>query len=484
MHSKVNPVTMNVVVIDVDSLRADHVGVYEYDAPTTPNLDELANDSVKFENAYVSNSPCLPSRAAFISGRHGISNGVETHGPASQQLRSPQNWRKWYACWAEEWTEDGRATLLETEGESKNWLTLPEVFFHNRIHTGAISSFPRHTAPWFYHLWHEYHQPQEPDRDGEYMQTPRAETIADLGIEFISQNKDDDFFLYTQFWDPHTPYNRNEEEIERFRGTPLPPYPTEDQLQSHQEWNAWRSASQMGIHKRDDLEELLAHYDAEIRYMDSHLGRILDHLKENGLYEDSLIVVTADHGEEFGEHGVYREHWSTYEGTQRVPLIIKPPESVQVSTGTRSDLVTNVDIAPTLVDYADLEIPGGWQGKSLRPLIEEENTEWRDSIVFDHGLYTAQRSIRSGRWKLTRTYHPGMWESVLPRLQLYNLDNDPWEQNDVAENNPDVVTKLEQTMSQWVADNVGRYGDPIRDVARETPPGTERQQRWNNWSGV
>ena len=473
---------MNVLLIDIDSLRFDHVGAYGYDAPTTPNIDELSSDATLFENAYVSNSPCLPSRAAWISGRYGVSNGVATHGPDAQLLRSPQNWRQWYACWAEEWKAGGRQTLTEVHGESKNWLTLPEVFFHNRVHTGAVSSFPRHTAPWFYHLWHEYHQPQEPDEPGEYMQTPRAETICDIGIDYLERHVDDSFFLYLQFWDPHTPYNRSEDEIEPFRTHSRPEHPTSEQLESHQEWDSWRSPAQLGISDESDLATLIAHYDAEIRHADKYVGRILQYLRDRDVYDDTMIILMADHGEEFGEHGVYREHWSTYEGTQHVPLLVKPPN--QTRAKECDQLVTNVDIAPTILDYAGFEIPNGWQGSSLKPLITGQSEDWRSAIVFDHGLYTAQRAIRTNRWKLIRTYHPGMWDGVLPRDQLFDLENDPWEQENILMEYPDVAERLTKSMALWVENHVGRNGDPLRTVARKSPPGSELQQRWNEWSGV
>ncbi|WP_255475238.1 sulfatase [Halapricum sp. CBA1109] len=148
---------------------------------------------------------------------------------------------------------------------------------------------------------------------------------------------------------------------------------------------------------------MLAAYDAEIRYVDRHLGRLLDTLESQGRYEDALIVLLADHGEEFGEHGLYSEHWSTHEGTQRIPLVVKPPGG---AARERSDaLVTNVDIAPTVADYAGLARPAAWQGRSLEPLVAGDDPEWRERVVLDHGLYTAQRAVRTERWKFVRTYH-------------------------------------------------------------------------------
>ena len=444
---------MRTLYIDIDSLRPDHVGCYGYDGPTTPNIDELAEDAVRFERAYGANSPCMPARAALLSGRYGINNGVATHGGDVQVMSGPQ--------WENGWDEP-----------ASDYWTLPELFFKNRVQTGAISSFPRHPSPWFYHLWHEFVQPQEPDADGaEYFQTPRGERVTDLATAFLDRHDDEPFFLYAQYWDPHAPYKRSEEEVERFRGEYLPEYPTQEMIDDHQDWDAFRSAGQFGVEDREDLDELVSNYDAEIRYADEHVGRLLDELRERDLYDETLVVVTADHGEEFGEHGLYREHWSTHDGTQRVPLLVKPPASEAVDPGSRDQLVTNVDLPVTLADYAGLDAPDAWQGRSLRPVVEDAGADWRNRIVVDHGLYTAQRAVRTDRWKYIRTYHAGLWGGVVPDQQLYDMAADPWEQDDVADDNPAVVDRLDDEMALWAADHVGRAEDALHRVARIGPRG-------------
>lgn len=465
---------MNVVVIDIDSLRPDHIGAYGYEAPTTANIDAVAADGIRFSRAYVANSPCMPSRAAFLSGRYGIHNGVETHGPRGTQLFSP-------------------ATRPDWEALAEDYRTLPAVFFHDRRYTAGISSFPRHPAPWFARLWHEFRQPQEPATPdtsavpredpepmglpGEGFQTPRAEDVANLAIDVLEgiDVTEEPFFLYAQFWDPHEPYNRTESEIEPFRDeTPMPPHPTATQIENHQDWDMVRAAPDMNVRDREDLHELLARYDAEIQYVDRHIGRIVDALRRWNRYDETLLVITADHGEEFGEHGEYRHHWSTHDGTQRVPLIIKPPVAEPVEGGSTDELVTNVDLAPTLVDYAGLDRPDEWQGRSLRPAIEGTVHDWRDAVVVDHGLYMAQRALRTDRWKLIRTYHPGLWTDVTPAIQLFDMNDDPWEQADVFRTHRDVVEDLRKRMAVWIERHRGPEEDALRRVARVGPTGFHR----------
>jgi arylsulfatase A-like enzyme len=115
-----------------------------------------------------------------------------------------------------------------------------------------------------------------------------------------------------------------------------PPYPTAEQIEAHQEWDAWKSAREKGVEDRSDLAEVIGHYDAEIHYADRQIGRVIDALVAEGAYDDVWIVTTPDHGEEVGEHGLYVEHWSTHDGTQRVPMVIKPPADVDFDPGTPS----------------------------------------------------------------------------------------------------------------------------------------------------
>jgi len=470
---------VNVFVIDVDSLRQDHVGAYGYARSTTPNIDAFAEDAVRFDRAYVANSPCMPSRAALLSGRYGVSNGVETHGSRSQVLSTPHTWQ--------DYGGDDALALAD------DYRTLPECFFDDGRASVAVSSFPRHPAPWFYHLWSDFHHPREPEGEMEYFQTPRAADVTDLATDALDHLTDGDRpyqrgpgLFYVQYWDPHAPYKRSDAEVERFRDGDLPPYPTAEQIERHHEWDRWRSASDPyfdyalrhspyeTIENRQALGELLAHYDAEIRYVDEQIGRFLDELRARGLYDDALIVLTADHGEEFGEHGCYREHWSTHDGTQRVPLLVKPPASADVGPGSSDHLVTNVDLAPTVAAAAGLEPPDAWQGDSLLPVLDDAVADWRDRIVLDHGLYTAQRAVRTDRWKFVRTYNDGEWD--LPERALYDMAADPWEQENVAAEQPEVVADLEDEMAAWAEDHVGMEGDELREVARTGPAGLSLYQ--------
>lgn len=441
---------MHIVVLEVDALRPDRIGAYGHDIDT-PHIDQVADDGVVFDNAYTANSPSLPARAAFITGRYGISNGIETHGPAAYRIESPHTWAAY-------------------NRDRRDYWTLPELFFNNRTTSCAVASDGRHPAPWLYHVWHEFHQPQEPAGDRESFMTVRGETVADRCIDLLDRH-DNELFLYTQFWDTHAPYKIPDSDLQVAPETvDLPPYPTQDQIDAQQPAEAWRCSRDVAAEDRDDLAALLADYDTAVRYVDRQIGRIVNRLKAEDVYDETLLVISADHGEEFGEHGVYREHWSTYDGTQRIPLIVKPPADAPHTSSRQDALVTNVDLAPTLADYTGLDAPRAWQGRSLRPLLNDNAKNWRDHVVLDHGLYTAQRAVRTQRWKLIRTYHPGTW-THLPEIQLFDLEQDPWEQDDVSADYPDVVQDLHRAMQRFVDDHISRNGDPLMAVADDGPIG-------------
>jgi len=443
---------MNVLLIDIDSLRPDHIGIYDYKQDTTPNIDRLASDSAVFKNAYAASSPSLPSRASMISGRYSVSNGIVSHGRNAQKINSPK-------------TMDPEK-LKNWDGDMKDWWLLPELFFENRIETIGISSEPRHPVTWINNTFHKFYQPQEPEGQMETHATVRGDKVADQAIENID-SKQEDFFLYAQFWDPHIPCKRSKNEIEELLTPELPEYLTADQLHKHMKKD-WNSPSTINLDSGEDVRKLIAGYDAEINYVDKQIGRIIQKLKKEEIYDETLIILTADHGEEFGEHGIYREHWSVYEVVQRIPLIVKPPNGSEMKKIDK--LVTNVDIAPTAAEYASFKTPIKWQGSSLKPLIQSQNIEWRNHLVVDHGLYTAQRAIISeDGWKFTKTLHSGL--SDLPEKQLFNLEKDDYEQQNLVEEKNEKAEELEKQMEKWVKKHLILDEDPLKQLAKKGPVG-------------
>ena len=424
---------MKVIYIDIDSLRPDRLGVYGYHRPTSPNIDRIAKEGVRFTRCYTSDSPCMPSRSAAISGRFGIRNGVVTHG-------------------------DSALTQMG------NIPTLPEVLRENGVKASVISTFGRHPSPWFYVGWQEYRDPI----GWRFQQTP-AWKINESVISWLDDNANDDFFLWVHYWDPHAVYDSPKSLVNFMGEHSLPVDVTPEMIESHQNDHFWHCAKMMGIYSHDDYANMINEYDAEVRYVDYYVGQLVDELDRRGILDETMIIVASDHGEGLGENGVYVEHWSTNETVNRIPLIVKFPHS-QASGSVSSSFVYQLDIPATVCEAFHIQPPMEWDSQSLFPFTKQTDLEKRSHVVVGHGLYTAQRSVVTKEWKLTRTMNGGEWK--YPALQLFHLPSDPFEHNNVVLDNTDVVNRLNAHLTDWEYKFRPEVGiDPLVMVSHDGPPG-------------
>ncbi len=433
---------MRVIYIDIDSLRPDHLGCYGYARPTTPNIDRLAQQGIRFTQCFSSDSPCMPSRAATISGTFGIKNGVVTHGERASELQGQQS-------------------------------TLPYVLRQHRIPAVAISSFGRHPSPWFYVGWNEFIDPI--DRPELSFQQIAGEEVVDRAIRWLDENRAlTDFYLYVQLWDPHAVYEAPQSFVDAARNDNYPARPTPEDVETDQRNMFWHSAKGMGIASYEDWQRMIDEYDGEIRYVDNQIGRLLAALEELEPEGDMVVILSADHGEEHGEHGLYVEHWSVHNGTQHIPLIIR--DSRRRDAGTVFDgLVYQMDITSTVCHAFAVPAPARWDSKSL--LKQRDGVESvRPYLVCGHGLYTAQRTVITTEWKLIRTYHPGMWE--IPKLQLFRRA-DIWEQDNVASIYPEEADRLDGLLRAWEEEH--RVGcDPMMTNVAQRPHGSVYAKGWTD----
>jgi arylsulfatase A-like enzyme len=175
----------------------------------------------------------------------------------------------------------------------------------------------------------------------------------------------------------------------------------------------------------DERDHLISLYDAEIAFVDSNIQQVLDKIKELGLWENTMVILNADHGEVFGEHGKYYHGHTIYEQQVRIPLIIKPPRS-QPAGKVIDGPVRNLDIAPTILDYCNIRIPGEAQGKSLRSFIEEESSPNLPACMETRNVQTLTHMLgyRTGHYKVIYDLSRGSAE-------LYDLAEDPHERNNL-----------------------------------------------------
>ena len=215
------------------------------------------------------------------------------------------------------------------------------------------------------------------------------------------------------------------------------------------------------------LHQMIDGYDCGIAYMDSHIGRLFDALKAAGVWDDLVILVSADHGENQGELGIYGEHGTADEATCRIPLILRVPGCAagQVDGGFHYQ----IDLLPTLAELLGVPPHPAWEGESFAPALRGQPCG-RDHVVLSQCAHVCQRSVRFGDWLYLRTVHDGY--HLFPREMLYNLAEDPHEQRDVAQARPDVCGQGARLLSAWLEDMLmAQPGpDPLWTVYHEGGP--------------
>lgn len=464
---------MRIIYVDVDTLRADHTQPYGYSREITPNLAKFAEKSVVLDRYYCSDSPCLPSRTALTSGQFGITNGVIGH-----------------------FGEAARMRLEAGHGNEPERPMLGQRLQEHGYYTAAVSMFAeRHRAYWFLSNF------RESIRATPTLTDEPAEAINRVGLDWIRRHADEDnWYLHLTYWDPHTEYIQPYEWTERAAAAgPAPAWPDEETIASHAEVYGPRSALDLhyaleprnspvpenmpdAIRSRADFEHLINGFDGGIMYWDHHFGQLLRTLEELGIADDTAVIVSADHGESFGENGLYAEHGLANESTHRLPMIIHWPgvtDSLPDDKRHNDALLYNIDYAPTLCEMLDLPIPSGWQGTSFAPALRGESLESREYLVFGHGAHTYQRAVRTRDHLYMRTYHPGSFRAEWE--QLFNVTEDPHLTRDLLDEEPELAARMRSHLAEWwntYAGVPGALPDPMQTTLQTGPTYYNDPQRY------
>jgi len=450
---------MRILHFDVDTTRADHLGCYGYHRNTSPNMDRVASRGVRFERCFVSDAPCLPSRAALFMGRFGIHTGVVNHGGTNADPFIAGPTRE-FTYLPEEW----------------HW---PAVMSQNGYRTVSISPFAeRHSAWWFVAGFRETRNTGK--CGGEI-----ADEVVPTALDWLSRNgRDDNWYLHVNVWDPHTPYRTPIEYGNPFEDDPPPAWMTDEIIAGHRKSYGPNSASEVRNYwdltdspfprepkqmlNTADFKQWIDGYDVGIHYADMWLGRLLEKLGELGIADDTAILISSDHGENQGELNVYGDHHTADTITSRVPCILYWPG---LAAGVDDGLHYQGDVAATILQLLGLDVPQRWDWAGFADGLKAGRASGRDHLVISQCAWTCQRSVVHENWLMMRTYDTGL--KAFPSVMLFQTDTDPHLQQNVAEKHPAAAAQLGTMLETWhdeMMQSSQTHIDPLQTVISEGGP--------------
>ncbi|WP_373497614.1 sulfatase [Aquiflexum sp.] len=465
--------SFNVVFIAVDDLRPD-IGAYGNLLVKTPNMDRLAKSSTVFQNHYVQIPTCGASRSSILTGllpkttRHLQNSALETFMANEPEKDIPESM-------VHHFRRNGYYTVgIGKIGHSVDGL----LYGYEESPEGAKPEMP--------YSWNEFLF--DPDKwgtgwnaffgyaDGSNRQGMNNQVkpyekadvpdtgypdgiTAELATEKLRQlaGKNQPFFLGVGFFKPHLPFTSpkkywdlyNEQDIPL---SPVPDIPENIHLASLQrmgEFNNYQAGDEKARLENplsDEYARKLRHaYYAAVSYADAQVGKVLDELERLGLAENTIVVLWGDHGWHLGDHRVWGKH-TNFEVALRSPLIIKVPGIKPREIG-KNEVVSSVDLYPSLMELCGLPVDFPLDGKSLVKLMQEGKDEQRDNIAFsyfNHGI-----TMRNERYRLTRYFR-----EENPVIELYDHLHDPLESKNIAAQHPEIVAQL---MPLWEKGNTGLF---------------------------
>ncbi len=411
------PGPSNILLITIDTLRADHLSAYGYARQTSPVIDALAAEGVRFDQAAVQWPKTGPSFASIFTSTYPSDNGIVRKVGIEIPCQFPM-----------------LAEQLKRAGYST----------HAVVANGALSK--------------DFRFDQGFDT---YIESWKAEVPAGVdptGAEAVNRqvfkiletlDRSRPYFLWVHYLDPHFPYNPPEEWKDRFVDDVYFDPSRQIEVSKRRRQQMLGIGRSQVLEGREDLAFYVARYDEEIAYNDAKLGELLDKLEAEGLMERTLTALTSDHGESLGDHHYYFDHGRFgFQTCLRVPLILHYPGVLEPKVD--SGPVELLDLTPTLLEAAGIELPDGtWmQGRSLGPRLLGEPAAEGELAFSEAGYATRgrwQRIVRDERFKLVhaQVLSERRWYSGKDVFfTLYDLENDPEETVNVVEEHPEVFERL------------------------------------------
>ena len=411
----------HVILLSIDTLRQDHLGLYGYDRETSPHLDLLGDESLVFDNAFSTASFTLPAHGSMFTGLP-----PEVHRAGHDHLKTPLPAEA--HTLAERLAAAGYRTVAFTAGGVMDRAS------------GLDQGFEQWTERRAANL--DAMMPSYLDSLGRFDGRPLF------------------FFLHT--YDVHAPYLPREEHFSLASGS---------EQATTDDWKKIRGSHYHRHHRFErfeNLEQVVAAYDSGIRDADAQIALLLDYLRQIDAFDDALVIVTSDHGEAFFERGHYVGHSHTlYDEEIRVPLVVKLPNSAR--RGRIEGFVSLMDLVPMILQFAGLDLGDLPEARSLLHELPEEGSEGTRDAVWGETSITGSRFVRTRDWKVISPHRP-YWDEraaevftptrdrFLTGWQIYDLRTDPAERRNLFEASAEVPVEVRRL---------------VRDLRRGKPPGDD-----------
>ena len=465
----------NILFVFTDDHASHAISAYGSKINRTPNIDRIAREGVLFRNCFCTNSICAPSRAVIQTGKHSHLNGVPTNRE-------------------------------EFDGSQQ---TFPKLLQAAGYQTAVIGKWHLKSDPAGFDHWQvligqgPYYNPPIKSAAGTTRYTGyTTDILTDLTLDWLREGRDESepFLLMFQHKAPHRNWAPGPAHLNTYDGVEIPEPATlfddwagrtsatgtqEMTVAQHLNeqdlklvpprnltpeqlatWDAaygpknaaFREANLSGAELvRWKYQRYIKDYLRSIASVDDNLGRVLDYLDESGLAENTVVIYSSDQGFYLGDHGWFDKRWM-YEESLRMPLIVKWPGVTEPGT-ENTDLVQNLDFAPTFLEMAGVAVPDDMQGQSLVPLLAGEKPDsWRDSIYYHYlefpGPHAVQKhyGVRTQRYKLIHYYEIDEWE-------LFDLREDPAELRSIYADPEHAATRTE--LERELRRLQRQYGDPV-----------------------
>jgi arylsulfatase A-like enzyme len=412
----------NLLFFGIDSLRRDHMSLYGYKRLTTPHIDKYVAGGIAFENCFSAHLPTTPGYANMLTGRDVFGTDVVALGQSKIVDGVP--------VLAEMLRDEGyETTCIGFKGNASG-----------RGYDNYIN-FPG---------WGPDHA------DGRAHKAQNLNDVAIPELERLAAG-DKPFFLFMRHMDPHSPYLSPEPFMHMFfQGDAFDP--NDKRMQKVYDFKPFGDYIGSWVPKGlTNPDYVIAQYDGSVAYMDSCIQAVLEKLAALGLEEDTIVVFVSDHGETLYDHDCYFDHHGMYDPTLVVPFAVVWKNHLPAGVRIK-DYMQLKDVTPTLLEIMGIKVDLPFEGRSMMPLVRGEKREAEPEFYITECTWMRKHGWRTPEWKLIVSLEPDF--HFKPMVELYNLIKDPEENENVADEYPEVVEVLKKRMDDWIAKRTKETGRP------------------------